>query len=281
MNELGILNINQISSYISRRLREEGISEGTIKWITTQLDQKYKQEKYVTNKADEGYGTIPLDNVKYESVRALTPSQLQTEAEQLYKDLDQLADEKFRKKERFEELVKRAKEEKIALTIPVPKDPNSTPKPDSRITKMTKAFEFGGNLFKHLKEKSETYPSALEEEEYHAQSVYQLLSIFAPMADEKWSNDYVSPSGWLQIEKYNEIHGKHAAAVKFGIETAKGEYRPLTREQVGDKFEEIVDKTTELYNAIPGVLGIHDWYNKCVRKFIGDRKDTFENPRWS
>ena len=148
----------------------------------------------------------------------------------------------------------------------------STPQPERRITKMVEAFKYGAGLFTDLAEKAEAFPSEVEEEEYHAQSVYQLLSIFAPMTDEKYSNDLVSPAGQLQMQKYNLVHGKHAAAVKFGITTPSGEYRPMTREQVGDSFEETVDKTTELYNAIPGITGIHDWYNKRVRPYIGERK---------
>lgn len=285
--------VSKLAALIIKDCRENGIDGEQISdsWVyaNTSDDCKEEQETQIRTQlkgvdivSRSSSGTLTYNNLPpVEQLKKADNGILDDTHTELVDTEKDLAAKLRLIRDKKEEVEKLGEERKLTFSKGNPRDPNSTPKPEGRVTKMSEAFAYGKALFEHLEAKSEEFPSTVEEEEYHAQSVYQLLSIFAPMADEKWSADYVSPQGHLQMQKYNQIHGKHAAAVKFGITTASGEYRPMTREQVGDKFEEIVDKTTELYNAIPGVVGIHDWYNKRVRPHIGDRKLGFVNPNWS
>lgn len=150
----------------------------------------------------------------------------------------------------------------------------STPKEEPRITRLHQAWERAEVKVSKMKEKAFEFPPAIEDEEFYAQAVDQLFSIFDPMIDEKWSADWMSDKGWLEIEKYNVIHGKHAAAVKFGGQTINGTYRPLTREEVGDQYEEVVEATRKFYNAIPGIAAVGDWYNTYAKPRILARKEN-------
>ena len=281
---LGILNVNQISGYIRGIAREKGISEGSIEYITETIDPKYKDPRFVrevANKPYVGKDNLAAEIVKYVPIEALTPQQVQTEAKQLYDELSQIADVKFRKNDRLEELLERAKTDKIALEIPIPKDPNSTPKTESKVTKFSEAIDRGIARLQKLKEKAVEFPPDEKEEEYYAQCVDTFFSIFDPLIDEKWSTDWISPEGWLMAEKENVLQSKHHAGKKYGVETLSGEWRHITREQVGDKYPEVADKVVEFYNAVPGIIGFNHWYLTKVKPRIGERKTGFVNPRWS
>lgn len=75
------------------------------------------------------------------------------------------------------------------------------------------------------------------------QQLREMIMLLKPMADLKWTK---SPLGWLKVELDNLRYGKCAAGSVHATTTISGHERKLTREQIGDKFDEVMEMACKL-----------------------------------
>ena len=67
--------------------------------------------------------------------------------------------------------------------------------------------------------------------------------------------------------------GKHGAAVKSSARAAiTGQERALTREQVGDKKEQVFEQAIEILNSEYFLEVMEDWHDKYVEPYVAQRK---------
>lgn len=272
------INISDIAKTIIKGLNEHGIPEGDISqaWIYKNVSEdcheEYNEQIRSQLKGVELIGndsTSGMQSYKFTPINELTPSQVQDEVEQLDTDLDRVNEEKRRKQERFNELVDKAKREKIALTIPVKADPKSTPKPESAETALSDELQLLSEDILAVREKVIEFPPDTAQATEWAKGMKDFRQILKGFIDEKYSK---SIPEWFRVQITNQISGKHAAGVKHATMLPGGIKRNLTREQVGDNAEFILDAAWKALNSFDALAGLISWHRQFVEVNVAQRK---------
>lgn len=117
-----------------------------------------------------------------------------------------------------------------------------------------------------------------------AEAIDGLNLLLPPLKDEKWAFDKTE---WWRTMLKEEEFSKHGAAVKSKVEIYKdgkptGEFRPLTRERVGDVKEKLfkdLEKTCNSINIFMWIFGLGEWRNvKSVMSHqIAERRDSIHD----
>lgn len=143
-----------------------------------------------------------------------------------------------------------------------------------------------GQTCRDIAEKIERYPPETQKEDrLLADGIKSWRPLFQwyndqlrPYADLKFSMSYPE---WFKAELLNRDYGKHAAAVKSKVETLSGQWRSMTREQIGDKqiviankavefkgMLEIANKAFELFQK-----NLPSWHRRRVAPSVATRKE--------
>lgn len=88
----------------------------------------------------------------------------------------------------------------------------------------------------------------VEGDDILSREITKLVFILKPYADEKWAK---SLQGWFKVQIDHLTYGKHAASSINYSTTLDGEKRMLTREQIGDKLDELVEIAAFLIDEQP------------------------------
>lgn len=99
-------------------------------------------------------------------------------------------------------------------------------------------------------------------------AVREECEFWRPMCDEKFRKDSLS---WWEVECDNLWHGKHAAAIMNATVLDDKTKRSLTREQVGDRSEEALQRAIRFAAAQKMKIEFHKWYISKVEIPIAAR----------
>jgi hypothetical protein len=203
---------------------------------------------------------------------SLSSDEKQQDTERAVDQWHRLEDLAREARKRADIKVKRCEAEGIPLAVTEQETskPESTEKPDPAETDLSKAIDHLIQVFESVGEKVIEFPPANKQDaRRYAKAVYDFASIFEPICDEKYSKSWPD---WWKIQYDNIKHGKHAAATMNYSISHKGEKRPLTREQVGDRFEVAYQKLVDFEAAVPIVFELADYYRKWQEPRRADRK---------
>lgn len=227
----GTMEVNEICAYIGNRMIERTKKAYADSWVTKVLPEKYKGNY---SKADSPLLTdapeleIPLakltkdqaikrhkiqkNNAKEHKFRARLEENDATEVEHILNskyNVDTDGDEK-----------------KVTST-------QSNPGESAPHIKLVKLIETLEKLEKKMyKFKPVKYEAEIERE------LTRLYDVFLPLVDEKWTE---SLPVWFRIQQLNIAHGKHGAGSLGATIAIDGTKRNMTREQVGDKFNTVME----------------------------------------
>lgn len=218
--------------------------------------------------------TTPLAPVQSaEEWAKLSNDEKQQDAEHAVEQWHRLEDLAREARKRADIKVKRCEAEGIPLAVTeqdATSKPESTEKPDPAETDLSEAIGHLIQVFESVREKVIEFPPANKQDaRRYAKAVYDFASIFEPICDEKYSKSWPD---WWKIQYDNVRYGKHAAATMNYSISHKGEKRPLTREQVGDRFEVAYQKLVDFEAAVPIVFELADYYRKWQEPRRADRK---------
>lgn len=241
------IKLDDISTYIRNRVRELSL-DIPLNYISQVLPSKYKKafradnarknEYIYESKAEEAIPEKPIAIMSNEEVRAAldTASSLEAEYSRRRNDIRQ------KRKELYEEARNRgiAIEKPDKETISTLKDPSIS----ASFIAMGELAEIIGErnpkdpskstgLVKKLYE----FPPIGEEDAALSKALETIIEFLRPLQDEKWTTSLLE---WLRIEQDYIDWGKHAAGSMNATVTISGVERKLTREQVGDKFQELL-----------------------------------------
>lgn len=246
------------------------------------LPDKYKDavKAYAASSDDfDGLDTIdsppsmaPLAPVhSIEEWNRLSADEKQQDTEQAVDQWHRLEDLAREARKRADIKVKRCEAEGIPLVVTQhATKPESTEKPNPAETDLSEAIGHMIKVFEGVREKVVEFPPANKQDaRKYAKAVYNFASIFEPICDEKYSKSWPD---WWKIQYDNVKHGKHAAATMNYSISHKGAKRPLTREQVGDRFEVAYQKLADFEAAVPIVFELAAYYRKWQEPRRADRK---------
>lgn len=184
------------------------------------------------------------------------------------KQLKENAREAGKRKDFFLEL---AQDRKIALDPEIVKieDPAlSTPVDVSGETALYNSLVRYGNLILKAAEKVYKFKPNDKDARKWSKAVDTMAELWKPWADEKYRKDSVS---WMLVQMDNLAHGKHAAATMHSTITPEGIKRALTREQVGDKYETVLQQAVKFTTAYGDMIGMHRWHMETAERRIASR----------
>ncbi len=289
LEELGDVQTDKICSVIIDELIKMDCKRG-IAHVYTVLDYKYKQH----DKAEAGLvgaearwdkeEPVPVDvllnnsrsyvNLPNEviSLNTAPPEDIQENEEFLARQIKEL-------KRRQQEYIDAMKNRHIARQGQKESDIISTPQPYDivhghfygEMVGLADDLQDASDTCRDIAKKIERYPPETEAQDQKlADGIKSWRPLFQwfndhlrPYADLKFSLNYVD---WFKAELLNRDYGKHAAAVKSKVETLSGQFRSMTREQIGDKQVIIADKAVQF-------KGLLDIANKAFELFQKNMPD--------
>lgn len=263
---LDITEKSQISSYIRQKYRELQVPETIINNISGDLPDEYKnknlaREQLVTTNGDQLIANTP-------EIKKLDNLRLQEEDEKLAEEERELRAKLARVRDVKAIVQEEASERHLSLPS-MRSQVISTQKPEPQDTKFSDDLIEISNLFMGIAKKVIEFPPNPEDDRKFHKAAQVYIDILHPLTDLKFTKDH---RGWLETIKTFEEYGKHAAAVKNAIQTPSGVNRPLTREQVGDRAEEVINAAIAMCNSDPIVLVLSEHHRKYKEPRIGERK---------
>lgn len=306
LRELGEykLPLDHICATICSRLTEEGMI-ATESYARRILPDKYKQAEFMntsantsnydfqfstanipsvaTNATDNFWSNAPTYSVNFDptplpplpkqdkSMDEMNRDELRDATEQRLKIAKQMK-EQLRGLEHGNELyVARCARENVALDPEVfkVKEPSETTLVnESGETQLYTALKYYSALIDKAAEKVYKLKPKDAEAKKWAKAVMFMAELWKPWADEKYRKDSIS---WMLVQMDNLAHGKHAAATMHSTLTTDGIKRALTREQVGDKYEAVLQQAVKLTTAYGDMIAMHRWHSQVAELGIADR----------
>lgn len=265
---LDITDKQQISSYIKKKYREIGIAETIVNSLNDYLSAEYKRP-YVKEEdaVDNGDGTIT-------EIRESKPPQKLDNGELLDRD-EYLSEEEKKLKAKLalirdehEMVYNESHNRKLQLPSQRVKQV-TTPKPEAGQSLLWLSLGKGIEKLQAVRDTVYEFPPKPEEDGELSKAVDSFFAVFDGDGDTKWTKDVPE---WFNVQITHEQHGKHAAAVKHGTILPDGRKRNLTREQVGDNAEDILERAKNLIQSIPGIAAIASWHRDSVEPRVAARK---------
>jgi hypothetical protein len=281
---LEIKDKSQISSYIGKKTKATESQKGYIREILGPLGCTDSKHDGSDNRSEQRLENLNKDKIK-ETLKVVSGTQfLQTVDEDGLRDLHQQA------KALKDHVEFVAKEKGTALVDHKERDPKvSNFKPDARDSELSialvdlasEAYFFADNIAKIAK-KVRQYPiedpkidkQRAIETRGMAQMFWGFNQKYLPsLSDDKYA---FSMPMWYDVIVKNEQYSKHGAAVKSKIQAVDkdgnftDEYRPLTREAVGDNLEETVEDmkrvamSMDIMACLAGLVKWHDIEGKVI-----------------
>jgi hypothetical protein len=92
------------------------------------------------------------------------------------------------------------------------------------------------------------HPEKIEDAINYCQGIKVHVQLLRSIVDDKWARNYWA---WLGVIKEMKSQSKHSAMSKSGIMGAQGRIRKLTREQIGDKADEVLEFAMQFIEHSP------------------------------
>lgn len=272
---LDIREKTQISTYIRRKYRESGIAESTINNISRELADEYKNKAFEREQVQLGSGLIAEVNGDQMSadikkpVKQMDNLELQETDDMLREKEARLKAELARVRDIKEEVYGTAAERHYSLEG-MKSGVISTPQPGNKDTEFSNELIELGNCIIEVGRKAIQFPPNSQDAIRYAKAVRTYITILRPLTDLKFTK---GTREWLNTTRKEDIMGKHGAAVKSSARAAiTGEERALTREQVGDKKEQVLEQAIEILNSEYLLEALEDWHDRYVEPYIAQRK---------
>jgi hypothetical protein len=126
-----------------------------------------------------------------------------------------------------------------------------------------------GDVIKRAQLKVEKYPPTTPElDAKFAACIDNMIMVWRGWVDEKYRKDTLS---WLHVAMDKAAHGKHAAATMHATLLDDSTKRALTREQVGDKDELVLQQAMNILAMQDDLVAMHRWYVEGPEKAIAKR----------
>lgn len=270
---LDITEREQISTYISRKYRELGISENALRWVREILEPESKnQDKDTSWARSEEVSTNGLVSdfcgINSANPQELDNSQLVDRDEYLSEEEKKLKAKLALVRDEHEMVYNESHNRKLQLPSQKVRQV-TTQKPEAGESLLYLSIGRGIEKLKAVQETVYEFPPKPEQDGELSKSVDSFFAILDGDGDTKWTKDIPA---WVEVQITHEQHGKHAAAVKHGIVLPDGTRRNLTREQVGDNAEEILTRAKNLLSAIPIFSALARWHSSVVEPRVAARK---------
>jgi len=127
--------------------------------------------------------------------------------------------------------------------------------------------ELGATIIRAAR-KVEKYKPDPEMDAQFAECIKRVIKVWRGWVDEKYRKDTIS---WLHVAMDKQAHGKHAAATMHATILPDGTKRALTREQVGDKDELVLQQAMNVLLMQDDIAAMHSWYVNYPEKAIAKR----------
>lgn len=271
-HELHELHAYHQKAYAWRVLPEKYKNPEKSEAIKNGLEQKYGDSLLVNTRRDSPFfeSSIPIGK----SITEMTADELRAVTADLVQKNEQYSKLKSEFKRRTQEAIDECRKKHVTLdedTINKIKDDSDvirTEGPEPRKSKLQESWLRIEALAGQVAKKVYAYPPPLEKDEEWAKAVDALGDVFQPWTDKKFRKDM---QGWLKVQLDNIDFGKHAAGCINYTVSSRGEVRKLTREQVGDKYEEIILFALKLYHSAIAFPEMTQWYETQFEPWDADR----------
>jgi hypothetical protein len=275
--QLGLLDIqpHEIAGEILKEIEIRGldISKVTVYRAVPAdcKDEREEDARTTLGVYNDSQFHVKLPNIKYdlEKLRGQDNAKVDeahTELSQAEKDLQAQLRLIRDQKEKVEEI---GQERKLTFSSHQKNDSHSTPKPEARETDLSdELYQLSEDILA-VREKVIEFPPNEEDARAWAQGIRNFRMMFKGHLDEKYSK---SIPEWFRVQITNIQSGKHAAATKHATMLPGGIKRNLTREQVGDNAEFILDVAWKVLNSFDGLAGLIAWHSKYMEKAVAQRK---------
>lgn len=296
---LQITSKDQISTHISRELREAGCSEGSISWMRKSIDSEYKDKRFINTSIDLGDGLVGdlkiasegadndeddiLDADKIVMPKLKSGEKLSHEDAVKAKKLAKKIAEIHRTTQDYVRDVVEPKAEEKGWVDVKKRDPIETVKGDPRETESWSAAGKHAQRWLNIQKNLYEYPPTDEEDKIISKGILDWDKVFEYSDDDKYTQSFVD---WTEMLDYYYNHGKNAAGKQWATdkpmllynketnsyEVIPIEKRKYTREQVGDQNEVVEAQRENLWKAIPVISAIARWTRLFQEPNRSDRK---------
>lgn len=265
---LDITDPEHISSYIRRKYREHGVQESLLGYMDGWVEPEHKSQEIAVTTVDNGDGTQTVMESYEKPIDRLDSKELVEKDEWISEQQKKLKAELKRLAD-IQELVY-SKAEETNLELPSMKDDViSTPLEESENNEFANALIKIGNNFIDIGQTAQKVKLSPEDAKAYSEATKIWLEILNSSSDLKNTKD---TKQWIETMKIYEDFGKHAAAVKAGVVTINGVKRPLTREQVGDKVQEVFDAAIKILDMDHLLKTLSEYRQKYVEPRVAQRK---------
>lgn len=247
LNELeeDIEPITTICYRISKRLVELGIDNAD-SYVRRILPTKYKdssQARMGNNNQNAGVNVHAKEPAK--PIALMDRNELRDYTEQKVEEGKELKRRGQETLKEADQLVQICEQKGIALTLHAKKEPISTPK-DPNESASHIAMQNLIQVLESVSSKIYEMPPTPEDDAVISKGIESVIEYLKPLQDEKYSKSLIE---WFRVQLENIAYGKHAAGSRKGtlvvIKGADGSEetvkRNLTKEQVGDRYQEILE----------------------------------------
>lgn len=266
---LDITEKKQISAYIKQKYREHEVPEGIVHNVNNHLPDEYKnkalEREHVIEQQTNGTN-FSTDSTP--EIKKLDNLRLQDRDEFLEERRKKLKAEMALVNDEQAILHEEASERRLSLPS-MRSQVISTPKPQAGDTEFSTALIDIANLYQEVARKVIEFPPSPQDAERYARAARTHIQILTPFTDLKYTK---GPKGWLKTILDFDAWGKHAAAVKNAVQTPSGVNRPLTREQVGDKVEEVLQGAIDMIESDHLLKSLSEHHERYIEPHVAQRK---------
>lgn len=299
--------IDTICAHICKVARDKYGLLASERWIHGALDDKYKQLKFVPTTANKEAEVDLKEGVRemYQTASGIEYSLEEPELASEFvddfnikkitnKSLDELRDprevkiatrEEIKKAENLKsmarETAKRAellKERCVRMKIQYIDEDDATDVDAIPVVSaeseqsgpglLSNALFRYSDIIKRAGLKAEKYQASPELDAKFADCIDNMILVWRGWVDEKYRKDTIS---WLHVAMDKSAHGKHAAATMHATILPDGTKRALTREQVGDKDELVLQQAMNILAMQDDLAAMHSWYVNYPERAIAKR----------
>jgi hypothetical protein len=242
--------VTTISYEISKMLLDLGF-ENADSWVRKVLPSKYKDPSKVAGgkarhageePASEGpeVPEKPIALMNRDELREYTEKKVKTAKENRRRAQEQLKE--------ADQLVEECEKQGIALDLDKKKDSTSTEK-DPHESASHIALERLIEVLQKISNKIYEMPPSPEDDAELVKEIDNMIAFLEPLQDEKYRKSLLA---WFHLQLENIAFGKHAAGSRKGTtvligsiqkgENPRSEKRKITKEQVGDRYDELLKK---------------------------------------
>ncbi len=212
------------------------------------------------------------------SIDEMNAEELRVATEQELKEARQFKDIAREKTRRAELMLEKCEEHKIAIDPDIrgrePIPVQSATSAESGPSLFSESLHEYSDIIKRAAYKVEKYKPPAKLDRKFANAINEMILVWRPWVDEKFRKDTLS---WLHVQMDEAAHGKHAAATMHSTKFEPDKLLPeetkraLTREQVGDKREIVLQQAQRILSVWKDLVAMHRWHHDFVEMAVAKR----------